>query len=82
MSLLLKLPPELYEKIYKEVYNNTIKELEELIFEFNNIKINYTLKRCNHIKENGRRCKKRIRTRFLLNNNCKYHLRLYTNGYE
>ena len=77
MSLLLNLPTELYRKIYKEVFDNTIKELESLIFEFNSIKMHYTVKRCNHIKENGKRCKKKIRTRYLLNNNCKYHLRLY-----
>lgn len=81
MSLLLNLPVELYEKIYKNVFNETIKELESLIFDFNIIKINYTIKRCNHIKQNNERCKKKIRTRYLLNNNCKYHLRLY-NGYE
>ena len=31
MSLLLNLPVELYEKIYKNVFDETIKELESLI---------------------------------------------------
>ena len=81
MSYLFKLPIELYSKIYKNVFNETLKELESLIFEFKNIKIDFTVRRCNHIKNNNDRCKKKFRTRYLLNKNCKYHLRLY-NDFE
>lgn len=73
-NLLLDLPEELYIIIYKKVFKETLKELLNIIFniEYGLYKISFTCIRCN-ARVNGRRCKKNIKTSYLLNNYCSYH---------
>ena len=70
MHLLYLLPEEIMKMIYIYVFNEVILELNK--FSKNRKRIGLTVKRCNY-RINNKRCRKRLRTRFLIGNYCSYH---------
>ena len=74
-SYLLELPGDMYILIYKKVFQNTLNELQKIRFnlDYGVYKINFTCVRCN-ARINGKRCKKTLKTSYLLNNRCVYHI--------
>ena len=74
MNLLLNLPTDIYMEIYKLVYANVMEELTKVDtdLEWGLYGIPFCTKRCN-MRIHGRRCKKMVKTKYLLNNYCAYH---------